>query len=154
MGIEHEHLRKYVIRSTLKYLGLHSYAAEELLVGTAAAESQGGRFLHQVGGGPAVGIYQVEPATHDDIWENYLRYATGLADAVRTMCNTCEADNMAGNLYYATAMARLHYYRVPTLLPPANDVNELARYWKQHYNTPQGKGTVRGFVDAYKRYTA
>ena len=154
MGIDHDHLRKHVIRPTIKYLGLHSYAAEELLVGTAAQESRGGHYLKQLGGGPAIGVFQMEPDTHDDIWGNYLEYRQSLADSIRMLCRKCEAEEMAGNLYYAAAMARVHYLRVPHTLPDARELCEMGKYWKQHYNTPLGAGTVREFVESYKRYTA
>lgn len=154
MSIDHTHLREYVIRPTLKFLGLHSRPAEELLIGTAAVESEGGHYLHQLGEGPAVGIFQMEPNTHDDIWGNYLDYRQSIADSVRMLDSRTRAENMAGNLYYATAMARIHYLRVPTALPPRDELRELAQYWKDHYNTSQGKGTVRDFISAYKRFTS
>jgi len=37
-------------------------------------------------------------------------------------------------------------------LPPYNDIPALARYWKQHYNTPEGKGTEEEFVKNYQKY--
>ena len=147
-------MRDYVIRPTLKFLGLHSRSAEELLIGTAAVESEGGHYLHQVGGGPAVGAFQMEPATHDDIWGNYLDYRQSLADSIRMLDSRTQAENMAGNLYYAVAMARVHYLRVPYLLPDQSDLRGLADYWKTHFNTVKGAGSVRDFIEAYKRYTS
>ena len=41
--------------------------------GTAAVESRMGTYLRQIGG-PALGIWQVEPATHLDCWDNWLDY--------------------------------------------------------------------------------
>lgn len=146
--IEPSQLREYVIRPVLKRLALHSRSAEELLMLTAAQESLLGRFLHQVNG-PALGIFQMEPATHDDIWGNYLDYRQGLADSVRDY--GWAANHMVGNLNYACAMARIHYLRVPYALPQADDVQGMAEYWKRHYNTPQGHGTVKRAVDNYTR---
>jgi hypothetical protein len=39
-------------------------------------------------------------------------------------------------------MCRLHYRRVAEPLPAAKDTEAMAAYWKAHYNTPLGKGTV------------
>lgn len=149
MSIHPGQLREYIIRPTLKQMGLYSEAAEELLMLTAATESLCGKYLHQVGG-PALGIYQMEPATHNDIWGNYLKHKPGTANAVKVFGSS--SAQLPGNLYYATAMARVHYLRRPERLPSAMDVDGLARYWKDHYNTHLGKGTVEKAADNYRRY--
>lgn len=149
-----EHLRRYVIRPALEHIGAYSPAAEELLVATAAQESNGGEFLHQVGGGPAIGIFQMEPATHDDIWINYLRYREDLRGAISALLvgPLPEAEQMAGNLYYAAAMARCHYLRVPEPLPDPGNIQAMGHYWKRHYNTALGAGTVAEFVNSWRGY--
>ena len=68
--IDNKQLRECIIKPTLDSLQMYSQAAEELLVFTCACESLGGTYLKQVKG-PALGIYQMEPATYQDIWENY-----------------------------------------------------------------------------------
>ena len=55
-------LRVEVIRPALRALDLWSPAAEDLVLGTAAQES-GLAYLRQIGGGPALGLWQIEPAT-------------------------------------------------------------------------------------------
>lgn len=149
MSIHPGQLREWVVRPVLRRLGLYSEAAEELLMLTAATESLCGKYLHQVGG-PALGIYQMEPATCRDIYDNYLKYREGLAAEVEKY-GSSSAD-LAGNLYYATAMARIHYLRVPEALPSAMDVNGLARYWKDHFNTHLGSGTIIKAVANYQKY--
>src|SRR5260221_162978 len=57
-------------------------APVELLLGTALQES-GLTYRVQLGGGPARGLFQMEPNTHDDIWDNFLKYRVPLATAVR-----------------------------------------------------------------------
>lgn len=129
----------------------------ELLMLTAAQESNLGTYLRQVGGGPALGVFQMEPATHQDIWANYLKYRDDLVGNLkRTMqiqtyppCPT----RMIWDMRYAAAMCRLHYMRVREALPSANDVPSMARYWKEHYNTTKGKGTVEDAIISYHTYT-
>lgn len=156
--MDHRQLREHVIRPVLRYLDAYSESAEELLVLTAAHESLMGEYLHQTGGGPAVGIYQMEPATHDDIWASYLAYRHALAERIaETRTGLFQASGqpaleMAGNLYYATAMARAHYLRVPETLPGSDDSLGLAGYWKSHYNTTAGAGTVAQALSHYQRY--
>ena len=146
------HLVDLVIRPTLRALEPavpFSEAAVEMVYYTAAAES-GLDALTQLGGGPARGIYQMEPATHDDIWENYLAFRTGLRAAVQRLLAPVPAhvDQLVTNLAYATAMCRVHYRRVPAALPPAGDLDAHARYWKDHYNTAGGAGTLAHFKEA------
>src|ERR1043166_5338472 len=71
MGINPKHFRLYVVRPTLHNIDLWSVAAEELLMFTAAHESHMGEFLQQENG-PAIGVFQVEPATHNWIWQDFL----------------------------------------------------------------------------------
>lgn len=149
MSIHPGQLREWVVRPVLHRLGLYSEAAEELLMLTAATESLCGKYLHQVGG-PALGIYQMEPATHSDIWNNYLKYKGGLAPEVAKYGRS--SADLAGNLYYATAMARIHYLRRPERLPSAIDIDGLAQYWKDHYNTYLGSGKVEKAIQNYQKY--
>lgn len=150
--------RDRVLRPALQPLGLWSDTAELLLLGTAAQESQF-RHLEQIGGGPALGLYQMEPATHDDIWENWLKYRPVWNARARWWGSSAsvpgsvrpQADEVTWNLRYATVMARLHYYRVKERLP-ASYPHTLARYWKIHYNTTHGGGLPEEFVANYERY--
>jgi len=110
-----------------------------------------GTFLVQLGGGPALGIFQMEPNTHDDIWLNFLQYREALAGEIRGqyMVNG-GASELVWNLAYATAMCRMHYLRKPGAIPTS--VEGMAAYWKKHYNTELGKGTEEEFIANYNRY--
>lgn len=154
--IDAKQLREDIIRPALHSIGLWTAAAENLVIGTAAQESQLGTYVRQLGGGPALGIFQMEPATHRDIWDNYLRYQPDIRELM--MMNYIpattepEANDLIGNLSYAAAMCRIHYRRVSEKLPAADDYSGLASYWKRHYNTVRGKGTEADFLANYRRY--
>jgi len=150
--INHKHLRNLIIRPTLEHLGMWSEAAENLVLGTAAHESLLYHLKQQ--GGPALGLYQIEPATHKDVWDNFLIYKEDLTSKVRGFAAQHPFTNdldveLIGNLYYATAICRLVYYRRPEPLPGADDVVGLAQYWKDHYNTHLGKGRIEDWIDHY-----
>lgn len=150
MPISSDHLTKHVVVPALTDYGLHSTSAVELLLGTAAVESWLGTYLAQVGG-PALGIYQMEPTTHDDIWGNFLAYRNGLRLALELEFGKAPtADRLVYDLRYATLMARIHYLRVRMPLPGAGDTDGQAAYWKQHYNTPEGAGSVAKYKAAYR----
>lgn len=146
-------LRELVIRPALHQVNLWSPAGENLVLGTALVES-GGEFLAQVGGGPALGLWQMEPATHDDLWVNYIRYRRELGEQLGQLNTvalfTDGAREMVGNLYYGAAMCRVAYARAAEPLPDERDALAMAKYWKLHYNTPKGAGTVPGALPSFK----
>ncbi len=151
--MESKQLLAEVIEPTLTFLGMDSPAARNLLLGTAAQESHMGRWIRQIKG-PALGIFQMEPATHDDIWENYLSYRPSLVAKIeQLLCpGFSKVEQLKWNLAYAVAMARIHYRRVPKPLPEADDYELLGMYWKEHYNTFEGKGTLLEFNHNYERF--
>jgi hypothetical protein len=152
-------LRIYVVRPTLKRLDLWSEAAENLIIGTAAQESRLGTYLHQING-PALGIFQVEPATHGDLWKNYLNYRPSLASKIAGFASRHNSDihsmrvedsELVTNLAYSTAIARMVYYRVPESLPDSDDIPALATYWKTYFNTYLGRGRPEEFEQNYRK---
>jgi hypothetical protein len=155
-GIDIRQLRELVVRPALDAIGLGGVAAEELMIGTILQESAGGHWLHQLGTGPAVGICQMEPATHDDLWSNFLSGRLDLAAKLRGLMLGAVpgAAEMAGNLYYAVAMARLVYFRCPEPLPAAGDLSAQATYYKRHYNTGEGAATVAEYEANWQRAIA
>lgn len=146
--------RNVVVRPALESLGLQSYAAEMLVLGTAAQESQF-KYLEQLSGGPGIGLYQMEEATHEDIWDNFLKYRRDLAPKAAHWATAARPDagEMAWNLRYATAMTRLHYFRVDEHLPVVTSF-DLASYWKRYYNTWRGAGRIAQFIEQYERFVA
>ena len=153
MALDKEQFQDLIERK-LKAINMHSGAAVHLLLGTAAQESEFGTYLKQVGGGPALGAFQMEPDTERDIWICYLGFREDLAQTVWLATGVSGSNFRAleYNLAYQIVMARIHYRRIPEPLPPYNDIKALARYWKQHYNTPAGKGTEDEFVKKYQKY--
>jgi hypothetical protein len=142
------------IRPALATIDKGGLAAEQLLLGTAIQES---RLIYrqQLGGGPALGLFQMETATHDDCWDNYLRFRAPLAMLVRQTLGPGEhatAMTMKTNDRYAATMCRIRYVRAPAPLPPADDVQALAYYWKQYYNTVLGKGMPSEFIAKWSEF--
>lgn len=141
-------VRLYVVGPALKQLDLWSQAAEDLVLGTGLVESRLS-YLHQVNG-PALGLFQMEPATHDDIWSNYIKTDLRLKLYNMMMLSSGNQSNqMVWNLLYAAAMCRIHYRRVPEPLPDVGNIYGYAYYWKKYYNTPAGKGEPQKFVEVY-----
>lgn len=145
-------LLNHIIRPVLHDLDLWSPEAERLVLGTACKESECGRWLVQLGGGPALGIYQMEPATHSDLWAHYIYGRDALRLRLQKFCSQAEppANELIWNLAYATAMCRIHYYRAPEKIP--DDLPGQAQLWKLRYNTPLGAGTVDEYIAAWRQF--
>lgn len=141
--IDESGLRSH-IRATLTPLNLYSADAEELLMATCAQESLMGTYRHQVNG-PALGIFQMEPSDHDDIWKNYIPYHHAYDSVVQQHADALETDDA-----YAITMCRIHYARCPRALPAATDLNGLWMYYKVNYNSVHGAATQAQF---YQHYT-
>lgn len=149
--IDIKQFMELVIVPALQSIGFDSPPARELLLGTALQESRL-RYLKQLGKGPAMGVFQMEPATHDDIWTNYLSYKPDLASKVAMLAHRRFANSMATDLLYAAAMCRIHYLRVPEALPAAGDTPGQAAYWKEYYNTYLGAGTEDEYLENWEAY--
>ena len=151
MTINVSQLRRYVVDPVLLVLSPdipYSTHASDLLMGTAAQESDCGTWLHQTVG-PALGVWQMEPATMRDhiAW---LSTQHAINDKVMGFAGRGDpVEQMPGNLYLACAMARVHYWRVQAAMPTTLDGQ--AAYWKQWYNTPAGGGSAVQYIQSYKR---
>ena len=154
MGIDTEDFRIYVIRPTLQKLGITMPAAEQLLLGTAAAESSLGAFLKSEGQRTS-GIYRMHGLTHRHIWDDYLASRPDLASHVRGIASQREFLNnphaeLTTNLSYATAIAWLAYARQPDFRLPANaSPEQLAQIWKTCYHLRDDM-TVDDFLERYE----
>ena len=145
--------RLRAVRPALDAINLWSTNAEELLIAICAHESLGCSYLIQVGG-PALGPYQMEPDTHDDIWAKSLHDGTPLKETILRYCldGNPFAHQMCWDLQYATMMARVFLLRIPEALPDASDVTAMANYWKKYWNTPLGAGNVSDFINNYHSF--
>ena len=99
--------------------------------------------------GPARGIFQMEPATHDDIWRYLDRPKNRILREIVESMGASE-DELVYNLRYATAMARIKFWYVPESLPET--IEGQAEYYKTYYNTAGGAGSVEKYLAMHKKY--
>ena len=143
MSYNYDEFKKQ-IEDVLTFYNLNSPSAVNLLLGTAAVESNFGSDLIQHGGGPALGPFQMEPPTFNWLAKVYEKEFSGIAGA--------EPRYVITNISLAILMCRLRYYIDPHKLPPADDIEALGAYWKRVYNTVKGAGTVEAFIVKYNQY--
>jgi hypothetical protein len=134
-----------LIERVLSEFGLRSESAVNLLLGTAAQESRFGTYLRQLGGGPALGAFQMERPTFEWLRGKYCE---------RFDFQDWYFECLEWDLTASIVFARLRYYCVASPLPSPDDVAGLAAYWKRHYNTFAGKGTEAEFIENYRRFVA
>ena len=85
-----------VIRPALAKINLWSRSAEELVLGTAIVES-GLTWFRQWGDGPALGLWQVEPSTQNDLYTAQ-RFADCVITESRTLCLRLVTSKARGNI--------------------------------------------------------
>ena len=116
----------------------------DLLLETLAVESDFGRHAEQMSGGPALGVFQMEPATQVDIGNNFIRFRPELH-----WLSGPEYSDLV-NLYNAVLWCRVHYMRVEAAIPVTRFGR--AKYWKKYYNTELGRGTVDDYMKKANLY--
>jgi hypothetical protein len=144
MSLDLQQFADFVIGPVLDTLDIPLQgAATQLLLGTAMVESNL-KYIKQLGHGPALGVFQMEPATHDDVYDNYLCYNPKLELRVCALSIGGYADEMIGNMPYAAAMCMMQYNRFRKIspLPEYGDYLAMANYHKKYYNTVKGHTDV------------
>lgn len=154
MGICIDELRLLVVRPTLKQLRAWSPGMEALLLGTAAQESELGFHLKQ-GSRHGMGIFQISPSTHRQIWDKYLINFPALASKVRGLASQRDFlqhphAELATNLRYATAIAWLVYRAAGVENVENSDLPRMAKLWKKHFHHGPS-ASLRDFVDSYRK---
>lgn len=119
--------------------------AVELLMMTCAHESLLGTHRRQIKG-PALGIFQMEPDTFNDILKNFVEYRKVLKDIVGHR----KAEELVDDDVLAIKMARILYFRAPESI--GNTKEEWAALAKKRYNTVAGKATEAKYLEDYLRY--
>ena len=142
-----------IVDLTLQKMDMKSQDAIAMIMRTGMAET-GFRHLKQMGSGPALGFFQVEPKTIMDTMDNYVKYRPKIGDCLSELGfdKRDVSYRVMSNIALQVAFCRLKYRRDKFAIPPANEIEEQAKYWKRVYNTRLGKGTVEHFLEANKDY--
>jgi len=148
------YIRNCVITPALQAINSYSDDRLDMVFTTGAAETLY-KNVRQIGGGGALSWFQIERKTHDDLYRflgqtSKKHILDGLIDLSlgATNFNTLEV-----NQWYAAACCAIRYMYTPKPLPKAGMIAAQAEYWKLFYNTPEGKGTVGGFMEKVTEVT-
>ena len=147
-------LLNYVITPTLVEIPKGCTPESELaIIMIIAHESRRGVYIKQVGNGPALGMIQMEPLTHDDTW----KYGDSIwTNAMNMGIITPQqkssgihpfAERLIYDLRYNVFMARQRLFMKPGALP--KDVALLSQYLKQHWNSTSGDADDDSYMIDY-----
>ena len=150
------------ITYTLKEVGLYSKDMHNLLMGTAAAETDFGQ-CPTMNRGPDLGVFQIEKSTHDDIWENWLSAKPVLTKKLKSVMWPAvpKVVQLKFNMRYQIAMAAIHYDRahyVTKCLDRKKFTSKSDYIWwlayvhKRYYNSFKGKSTTLRYYQKYHEY--
>ena len=161
-----QQLHDYIIEQTLEYMdslggNYNTKEARFLLLCTAAIESNCGDKIVQDDiecGKGGLGIFQMEPKTHDDILLNcdalkndeFASLISSLRDSRHVKH---EWEHLLTSPMYACAMARLKYamdsQTLPKLTSDKSFINTVFyKYYKRIYNTILGGATFDRWTEA------
>lgn len=156
MGIDVTQLENVIIRPSLAAIGLLSDDAVQLMLLTAANESNLGEFLLQkgIGFGGGIGIYQMQSMTYNMLWDQVISGNSALRAKIRLFLGyegKPVAQRLVSDLNLASILTRLFYFNIKDPLPKANNIPAMAFYYKRWYNTLLGKATVEEAEANYRR---
>ena len=138
-----------IIKPSLECVGLYSEDAVHLLKAICVHESNAGTYVKQING-PALGIFQIEPATYKDLVFYLKSSRPDLRNMILDIYKIgllphADSGQLVWDLRFSVIMARVFFLRIPEPLPGKN-IAKIATYWKKYYNTPKGRGTEDAFI--------
>lgn len=132
-----------ISRDVLVKLGLPGIElVHKLIVMIAAHESAYGKYSKQING-PALGLTQIEPATHDYIWDQ----CEGIEKYAAKFGFTRDVKQLETNPAYCVFVTRMRIKMDPVPLP--STVEAMADWAKKHWNTEDGKATADDYRKAF-----
>lgn len=150
-------LSEFIIKPTLKKIPKgfteESVMAIEMII---AHESFKGKYIKQIGGGPALGLIQMEPETHNDtwkhgdsIWDNALKVGiVNNYDHQNKIHPT--PDRLIYDLSYNVFMARQRLFMKKGALP--SSPGYMSMYLKENWNTVFGKADSYSYLNDWKEW--
>jgi hypothetical protein len=118
--------------------------AANLLYRTAVHESGGLKYIQQLGGGPAVSYFQIEPSTAVDIVQRYAKTRPKVMEILEKTSGLTQKellqlskDDLAAllkrNNIFASSVARFKFRMNPEMIPEGLDAQSA--YWGKYYQT-------------------
>ena len=145
--------REDIVLPSLHALQMYTKEFAELLVFTCATESAGGTYVKQIHG-PAVGIFQIEPASLTDLWVNFIVRNPSYMNLLTMNFGVHRMPmpiDLITDLKLATAICALFYkrHKVNVISTEPSDLWDI---YKKYYNTELGKAEKDTSLKAYSKF--
>lgn len=128
--------------------GLHGTAVEMILE-TAVAETGLGQITDRtVGAG--MGLTQFDELPFNDIKNRNMKLRDKILKELGVDLQLIEWDDLRYNDFLSLLFTRLFYRLKGDPIPKT--IEERAKYWKLHYNTKDGKGTVEHYLEMNRKF--
>lgn len=125
--------------------------AKEMIIETAIAETGLGQIEDKtVGAG--MGLTQFDEMPFNDIKTRTMKLRPQIQKDLKIDISLVNWDDLRFNPFLSLLFTRLHYWLKGDPIPAT--IEERAKYWKLHYNTVQGKGTVEHYLEMNRKYGA
>jgi len=149
-------LLEYIITPALDELAfvvknINGLNSKQFMLAVAAQESHCGEYFRQING-VALGIWQIEPSTNDDLYQNYLCYHQEIDPILSQYYTPLMPCPHIQSPMYNCSIARLCMYRYRDPMPELNDKEGMWQFYKKRYNSSQGKATQNQWNENWERY--
>lgn len=150
-----EQLVNLVIIPTLKEIpkGLSAESVQAITM-IIAHESKRGNFIKQMGKGPALGLIQMEPTTHDSTWEHGDSiWKNAFQMGILTEREFKEkrqplVGRLIYDLRYNVFMCRQRLFMKPEALPKTP--YQMSEYLKKFWNSADGAADSNSYLRDYE----
>lgn len=128
--------------------GLHGTAVQ-MIVETAVAETGLGQITDRtvVAG---MGLTQFDELPFNDVKNRNMKLRDKILKELGVDISLVEWDDLRYNDFLSLLFTRLFYRLKGDPIPKT--IEERAAYWKLHYNTKLGKGTVEHYLEMNRKY--
>ncbi len=123
--------------------------AVEMIIETAVAETGLGR-IKDTTDSAGMGITQFDKIPFSDVRDRSIRLRPKILKDLGVDISLVDWDDLRYNLFLSLLFARLLYWLKGDPIPAT--IEERAKYWKLHYNTKDGKGTVEHYLEMNRMY--
>ncbi|AZS06533.1 endolysin [Alteromonas phage ZP6] len=136
----------YLTTAVTMDMNRYKEEAVQAIMQIIAHESNGGKYWEQQGGGPALGPIQMEPITHDSIWDN----SDSIYILAKKLMIRRDVEQLRHSAIYNIFMARC--YLLMDTRPLPKDGTSMSYYLKKYWNSEKGKAEPLDYFYKWNRW--
>ena len=141
-------LREF-IQESLRVVKLPVSEGALVLLQMIAAHESGGLMYVRQFGGPALGLWQMEPVGYREV-QRYVQLRDEKFHRLIHKHIKRDFEWLAFDQVWACQCARIFLMAEPQGLPEKDDIEGMGAYAKRYWNTEQGAACVEDYVEAYE----